>query len=227
MLQSRKIVCVKLIVTSSSDIYVKANIKKFYGHESRPAIILFCDGIPKKAHCKCPVGTSGLCCHVLALLLFLKHYADTKEKLLELTCTEKLQKWQRQISKGSIPMIPLKEIKLRLAKMRKKTGNIASSAADPHDSYFKRDVSSISSVLSKKLDDEKPVTEHFYSVLSKYEAGRNSSLGQLLTHKFEKRKACLADHGYTRMPLFDKKVIFVDNEKMKRIQNIINNDCNE
>ena len=29
---------------------------------------------PVSAHCNCPVGACGLCCHVIALLLFLKHY---------------------------------------------------------------------------------------------------------------------------------------------------------
>ena len=81
-------------------------IKKSYGHVSRPAAILFHGHQPKFANCLCPVGTSGLCCHVLALLLFLKHYTETKEKILELTSTEQLQKWHRRIKKGSIPMIP-------------------------------------------------------------------------------------------------------------------------
>ena len=58
--------------------------------------IVFFNGLtPKKAHCSCPVGASGLCCHVLALMLFLKHYHDTSEKIFELTCTQQLQKWHR------------------------------------------------------------------------------------------------------------------------------------
>ena len=35
---------------------------------------------------------SGICCYILASLLFLKHFNDTGEKLLELTPTEQLQK---------------------------------------------------------------------------------------------------------------------------------------
>ena len=76
-------------------------IKKSYGTQIRPAVVLFPDSIPQTVHCSCPVGLSGLCCHVLAVLLYLKHYSDTKEKLLELTCTHQLQKWHR-----SIPMVP-------------------------------------------------------------------------------------------------------------------------
>ena len=40
---------------------------------------------------------------------------DTGEKIIELTCTQQLQKWQRRTKKGSIPMIPLKDIKVRSA----------------------------------------------------------------------------------------------------------------
>ena len=87
---------------------------------SRPAVILFQNGLPKKSHCVCPVGASGLCCHTLALLLYLKHFSETGEKILELTCTQQLQQWHRKAGKGSIPMVPLKEIKLKSAKAKVK-----------------------------------------------------------------------------------------------------------
>ena len=58
----------------------------------RPTVIMFENGIPTKAHCilfcSCPVGLSGICCHVLAFLLFLKHYYETGEKMQALPCTE-------------------------------------------------------------------------------------------------------------------------------------------
>ena len=92
MLHSRKIVSVKTLDLDEKMKYVKAMIKKSYGTEIRPAVILFKESMPYKAHCSCPVGLSGLCCHVLSLLLFLKHYKENKEKLLQLTCTEQLQK---------------------------------------------------------------------------------------------------------------------------------------
>ena len=46
--------------------------------------------------------------------------------------------------------------------------------------------------LNKKLDTAKPVSEHFYSVLSKSEIGKKSSLGQHLVYKFTQHN--LADH---------------------------------
>lgn len=124
MLQSRKIVNVKSIIQDTQNVYVKAIVKKSYGQESRPATTLFENGVPKKSHCPCPVGASGLCCHVLALLLYLKHFSETGEKMLELTCTQQLQKWHRRTGKGSIPMVPLKNIKLKSAKLKKKDGTI-------------------------------------------------------------------------------------------------------
>ena len=152
MLQSRKIVSIKTI-TEHNISYVKAMIKKSYGTQIRPAVILFQDSMPQKAHCSCPVGLSGLCCHVLALLLFLKHYydRDTKEKLLGLTCTEQLQKWHRRSKKGSIPMVPLNEIKPKSASMKMKDDKFSITAADPGYSYFKRNVPSIISNLKKQL----------------------------------------------------------------------------
>lgn len=107
MLQSRKIVSV-VVLHDNDNVYVKAMVLKSYnGTLSRPAVILFNNKSPKKAHCSCPVGASGLCCHVIALLLFLMHFNKTQEKILQLTCTEQLQKWHKRSKKGSIPMVPL------------------------------------------------------------------------------------------------------------------------
>ena len=118
MLQSRKMVSVKTLEDQGAK-NVKAMIQKSYGSESRPAVILFFNNVPTNAHCNCPVGASGLCCHVIALLLFLKHYKDTGEKILRLTCTEQLQKWHKRTSKGSIPMMALAKLKLKSAKRKK------------------------------------------------------------------------------------------------------------
>ena len=94
MFTSRKIVNVKTLA-DGQDVYVKAMIKKAYGSMQRLTVIMFKNGIPSKVHCSCPVGLSGICCHVLALLLFLKHYHETGERILALTSTEQLQKWYR------------------------------------------------------------------------------------------------------------------------------------
>ena len=107
MFTSRKIVNVKTLA-DGQEVYVKATIKKTYGSMQRPTV-MFENGIPSKAHCSCPVGLSGICFHVLALLLFLKHYHETGERILALTSTEQLQKWHRCSHKSSIPMVPLRE----------------------------------------------------------------------------------------------------------------------
>ena len=69
--------------------------------------------------CSCAVGLSGICCHVLALLLFLKHYHETGERILALTSTEQLQKWRRCSHKSSIPVVLLTELKVNLLYMLK------------------------------------------------------------------------------------------------------------
>ena len=78
MLQSRKIVSVKSL-QETNELFVKAMIKKSYGTQIRPAVVLFHDSIPETAHCSCPVGLSGLCCYVLVVLLYLKHYSDKRK----------------------------------------------------------------------------------------------------------------------------------------------------
>ena len=117
MLQSRKIVTVKTI-HEQSGIFVRDMIKKTYGTTIRPAVVLFQNSLSQKLTCSCPVGLCGLRCHILALLLFLKHDTDTNEKILELTCTEQLQKRHRRSKKGSIPMLPLKQLKLKSTGMK-------------------------------------------------------------------------------------------------------------
>ena len=153
MLTSRKIRCIKSFIEENGDTFVKALIKKSYGSESRPAIILFHQSVPFKAYCECPVGRSGLCCHVLAVLLFLKHFTDTKEKILELTCTQQLQTWHRRSTKGSIPtMVPLRQIKLKSAKAKKSlVHDLKITPADPKQSTFKRDVLQMKQVMQEKL----------------------------------------------------------------------------
>ena len=46
MLTSRKIRCIKTFIEENGDTIVKALIKKSYGSESRPAIILFYQSVP-------------------------------------------------------------------------------------------------------------------------------------------------------------------------------------
>ena len=81
----------------SSVMYVKASILKSYtGSVRRPAAILFSKSTPVKAYCGCAVGKSGLCCHVIALLIQLNYYNDHKKLHLNMSCTEKLQKWHKR-----------------------------------------------------------------------------------------------------------------------------------
>ena len=107
MLQSRKNASVKTL-RDNSGIYILGMIKKSYGTTVRLVVKNFQGNLPCKAMSRYPVGLSGVCCHILALLLYLKHYTDTKQKILKLTCTERLQKWHRRQKKGSIPMVLLK-----------------------------------------------------------------------------------------------------------------------
>jgi len=59
MLQSRKIASAK-ILKDNDNTFVKAMITKSYGHQIRPAVVLFQDRNLQSAYCICPIGTSGL-----------------------------------------------------------------------------------------------------------------------------------------------------------------------
>ena len=59
--------------------------------------------------------------------------------------------------------------------MKKTNCNTEIKPADLSRSFLKRDVPTIIKDLNSKFDMEKPVDEHFYSILSKSEVGRNSS----------------------------------------------------
>ena len=118
ILQSRQMVSVKTL-QESSGIYIRLMIEKSCGTAVRPAGKYFQGNMPRKANCSWPVGLSGICCHILSLLLYLKQYSDTKEKILELTYTQQRQKWHRISKKGSIPMVSLNKIKPKSASMKK------------------------------------------------------------------------------------------------------------
>ena len=175
--------------------------------------------MPCKATCRCLVGLIGVCCHILALWLYLKRYTDTKEKILELTCTQQLQKWHRRSKKGSIPMVSLNEIKPKSASMRKKEN----SPADPNSSsFFRGNVPSIIANLKEKFKQEKPTEAHIHLVLMNSSVGRSSSVGLHLDYKFSLRAAeSLADHCYCREELFDVNVINIDPQKYLNINRII------
>ena len=97
MFNSRNVKTVK-VMKEGEDIFVKAHIFKSFtlttnNGITRPAVVLFRNGAPMKGHCQCSVG---LCCHVICLLIFLEHYTSHGVKFIALTCTQKIQKWNRK-----------------------------------------------------------------------------------------------------------------------------------
>ena len=233
MLTSRKIVPVKCYTETVGKKFVKGQIKKSYGEHIRPTTILFQNSVPLKAYCECPVGVSGLCCHTLALLLFLKHYTETQEKLLALSCTEQLQKWHKRTRKGSLPMIPLRQLKVKSARSRKKfVHNEKIVPADPDKSKMKRNVLDMKAEVSKKLATF-PLSEsfenHCFNVLGKYDAGIKSSLMSHLEYKFSKLTAnSLADHDYCKEnESFNSDIITIPPSKIYGIKNSIKSNLQE
>ena len=154
------------------------------------------------------------CCHCIALLLFIKHYSFTGERILALTCNQKLQKWHKR-SKGSIHMIPLNQIKIKSAKMRKDKTLVP---ADPDKSKMKKDVPSIVKKIQLNIRKcPKPdVSKHFYSVLSKSKVGRSSSYGEHICFKVLLNS--LGDHQYISKQSFQENVLGIPKNKEDKIQ---------
>ena len=213
MLASRKITSVKILKVDGYNTFVKGCVKKSYGVQSHRAVVLFSSLIPSKAYCECPIGVSGLCCHVLAVLLYLKHYTSTKEKILELTCTQQIQKWHKRSKKGmSIPMLPLRELKLTSAKSDKaliKKAKIVSSPK-PSGNKYKRDVLKMKMEIDEKINKMNISFEHHcLTLLRNSEAGKNTSLLSHLSYKHSAKAAgFLADHDYCiKNVSFDSEII--------------------
>ena len=102
MFNCRTVKTVK-VPKDGSKLFVKANVyKSFSNGITRPAVILFRNDKPSQGHCECAVGISGICCHVICVLLYLEHFSKTGIKFLSLTCTKKLQRWHRKGRSSSI-----------------------------------------------------------------------------------------------------------------------------
>ena len=108
-------------------------------------------------------------------------------------------------------MMPLHELKVKSAKMKR-----GIQAADPMPSKSKRNVQSIINNLNKKLDLEKPVSDHVLSVIKQSDVGKQSSLGQHLIHMDKLNK--LGDHQYVTKEIFEKNVLCINTDKRKEIE---------
>ena len=199
LFSARRIMSVKATESSahSGALYVKGNILKSYtGSVSRPATILFVNNIPVKAYCGCAVGKSGVCCHVIALLIELNYYHENKKLYLHMSCTEKLQKWQKKgnsATKRAATQIKLKYLRnLRgtrrdIKKVRAKKKVLKPRNDSDHSDWYERDVLKMEEKLKANLKTMKPTAEsHFFSVLSQYK--KNSGLFLHLRYKAELEK---------------------------------------
>ena len=144
---------------------------------------------------------------MISLLLFLKHRGQTGEKVLALTCTEQLQKWHEKSSKGSIPVVPLSQIKVvsarHLKTKAKPDTNNQSIAADPGAGNFKRDVNKMAEKINQGISKigKQNVKMHFCKVL------KSSKQGQRLYR-------ATADRDYLKTSLYDQKVLEIDEQKI-------------
>ena len=191
---SKEVLNVK-VLKQDNVTFIKGMVKKSFGQISRPTILKFVDGIPSKGLCTCPVGLSGICCHISCVLHFLIRLTETGEKVVALTATQQLQRWHTkgQQGKGSIPMLPVHQLvkvpSARLIKVKNskrvldafKTGT-----PDLEKPGLKRNVEGQMAKYDKtfKAIGYSNIEKHFNNILQLDDMGRKSSLGMHLKYKY-------------------------------------------
>ena len=171
---SRKIKTVKSVKVGDKTI-VKAVIIKSFGLEiTRPAVVMFQKNLPVKGHCTCPIGKCGICCHVIAVLMYLEYYFKHNACLLSLAVTQKMQTWHRKGKMSGIATrashIPLRSFR-DARSTRKPLKSSPKGSAVRNDieknNYYKRDVNEMSSKIARGVSREH-LQLHFYKTLRKY-----------------------------------------------------------
>ncbi|XP_044165655.1 uncharacterized protein LOC122949663 [Acropora millepora] len=225
MFNSRKVKTVK-VIREGEDIFVKAHIFKSFTPATnngitRPAVVLFRNGAPMKGHCQCSVGLSGLCCHVICLLIFLEHYTSHRVKFIALTCTQKIQKWHRKgVTKQTelchVPLSSLRNVrssrKTLGSSCAKRKVNFSNDQALTDElveksDWSKRDVNEMVSRLKTGIQETGVnVESHIYDQLKTFDV--KSGLFQQLHYNYNYRlKDALQDHNYGKDCWYDEEVL--------------------
>ena len=158
--------------------FVKVSIKKSYGHTGRPAVIKFADGIPNTGHCVCPLGLTGICCHILSLLHFYAPHRNRRK--ISFSDAEHLQKWHKKgkAGKGSIPMLPIHKLVkvasagLRKVKQSKKFADgFKTGSTDVEKSRLKREIELQMASYENKFEALKTLKNIFMTSLTLFALG--------------------------------------------------------
>ena len=232
---SRKIKTVK-IHKDGEVTFVKAIVIKSFGQETtRPAVLIFKDNNPVKGHCEYPIGKCGICCHTIALMLFLEYFSKHKVCLFALTCTQKMQTWHKKGRKSSMAtrtsLIPLKAYRnasstrkpLKMKTTIEKSCETLTTTATDNDllksAWLKRDVGDMSSQIMKDLDN-RTVQQLFYKTLRKFSGIKSGLSMQLHYNNSYNARIVFNDHDYCKNAeeLYDHEVL------RSRFQNLESHD---
>ena len=194
MYYSRKVICPPkaLDVKAGGDVdhvgtYVRTQVRRSYSGESQVYIFFPGDGRCLRAKCTCPVGVSGLCCHVICTLYLLRDVSQGKQMLVEIVCTSKLQQWHRKGTSTKFPshqMKPIEHLPLRAPRQHRKRDakrNVVST--------YEKIVKNVAKVAHDKI----PVEKHVLNVLSQ-STSRESQVCRLLMNRYW--SLALQDHTY-------------------------------
>ena len=211
---SRKIKTVKSVKVGDKT-FVKAMIMKSFGQEiTRPAVVMLQKNLPVEGHCTCPIGKCGICCHIIALLMFLEYYFKHNTCLLSLTVTQKMQTWHRKGKKSGVPTrashIPLKsfrDTRSTRKPLKSSPENTAVAFDIDKNTYYKRDVDEMASKIASNVSREH-LQLHFYKTLRKYSIRSGLSV-QLHYNNSYRARTVFTDHSYCKNAEenFDKDVL--------------------
>ena len=160
------------------------------------------------SHCTCAIEKCGICCHIIALLMYLNHFNEHKVKLLSLTGTQKMQTWHKKgilspRKATSMSPIPLKNFRNMWSsrrslggkrKTKKKDVNVTTNGDDLKSDWLKRDVNEVEHVIKNGVDSQN-LHNHFFKTLTKFSIVSGLSM-QLWYNNAFKLRAVLAHHSY-------------------------------
>lgn len=226
MLNSRRIKTVKAFEVQENR-YVKANIYKSFTSATnsgvtRPVVVLFKNGKPVKGHCDCAIGLSGICCHVICLLLYLEHYTKYRQ-FKALKCTQKIQRWHKKgktpINHSEMCRLPLSHMwnirssHKRIGNLRKKKKIASKKVTNIEDAieksdWMKRDVDQmVPKIQEGILETNINVENHVYECLKKHKLLQSGLFLHLNYNNHYRRKQALQDHDYGKENLFEEGVL--------------------
>ena len=158
------------------------------------------------------IGKCGICCHIIALLMYLNHFNEHKVKLVTLTGTQKMQTWHKKgnlSTRKTTSTSHMRSSRRSLGgkrKTKKKDVNVPANGDDLKSDWLKGDVNQVENDIKNGIDGQN-LHNHFFKTLTKFSIVSGLSM-QLRYNNAFKLRAVLEDHSYCmRIDTCDQAVL--------------------